>query len=600
MLPIQQTLDLALQYHQAGNLQQAEQLYRQVLQADPANVVALHLLGLIAHQCGRSDLAVQWIGEAIRLHPDFAEARNNLGIILMEMGQLDEAMVHYREALRLVPHFAQAHNNLGNCLKKQGKRAEAVASYRQALSFHPNYPEAFNNLGIMYEEDGNLDDAVASARKALSLMPNYAEACNNLGNALHKQGKVDEALAAMREALRLNPLFAPAHYNLGFMLGEQGKQDEAVASLLEALRLNPNHAEAHNNLGIIREAQGRSAEAEVSLKQALVLKPDLVDAHYNLAQVLLRQGKLQQGWAEYEWRCRRPEFPPPAFAQPFWQGEQLAGRTILLQAEQGMGDTIQFVRYARMVKDRGAGAVWLRCQPTLVRLLRHCPGIDRALARGEPVPHFDVQVNLLSLPHLLGTTGVERIPANVPYLEAEPELVNAWRSRLQSLDGLKVGIQWQGNPDHRGDRWRSVALRHFAGLARSAGQPFQADMHFRLESLTYVSLQKGHGSEQLAQMPGLARDVGPDLMDFADTAAVLMNLDLVITIDTAVAHLAGALGRPVWVLLPFAADWRWLLERDDSPWYPTMRLFRQRSPGAWDDVFGRIAEAMRGIHLTAG
>jgi len=611
----QQAFELAVQYHQAGNFPQAEQLYRQILQADPRHVGALHLLGLIAHQFGRSDLAIEYISEAVQLYPDFPEARNNLAIILMENGRLDEAVSQFHEALRLVPHFAEALNNLGNALKAKGQPVEAEAHYRRALANKPSYPEAYNNLGIVLETQDRLAEAEASLRKALQLMPNYAEAHNNLGNLLHKRNNLGEAMNCYRQALRFKPDFAAAHYNLGLMLGHQELYTEAEASMREAIRLKPDYAEAfnylgivsreqgnldeavanyrqalhyqpnlpepHNNLAMVLTIQGRFEEALSHYQRALELKADYVDAHYNLSHLRLMQGDFERGWADYEWRCRRPDHPLCPFPQPIWQGEPLAGRTILLRCEQGLGDTLQFVRYARLLKDRGAGKVILECPPSLARLLRRQSAIDQVVNKGEPLPSFDVYAFLLSLPRFFGTNSVAQIPADVPYLDADPDLVARWRTRLESAPGFHVGISWQGSRSHRGDRWRSVPASQFANLARAS------------ENVSLVSLQKGPGSEQLPQIPGLAMDLGHELTDFADTAAVLKSLDLVVTIDTALAHLAGALGVPVWVAIPFAPDWRWLLEREDSPWYPTMRLFRQASPDGWDEVFARMRQVLQ-------
>ena len=329
--------------------------------------------------------------------------------------------------------------------------------------------------------------------------------------------------------------------------------------------------------------QGNLDEALASYREALRLKPDYADAHFNRSLPLLVQGRFEEGWAEYEWRWRSEVFlvqghARPALAKREWDGSPLQGRTILLHVEQGLGDTIQFARYASLLKQQGAGQVLLACPPELQRLMRRCRDIDQIVTE-TPFPDFDVGVFLLSLPHLLGTTSIERIPADIPYIDCDPEWVESWEARLASLEGqrpaLRVGIAWQGNPGHKTDRWRSVALEQFAPLAELPG-------------VRLVSLQKGLGREQLDKLPGLAIDLGAELTDLADTAAVVSCLDLVITVDTALAHLAGAMGKPVWVILPVVPDWRWLLQREDSPWYPSMRLFRQAARGQWNEVFGRI------------
>ena len=466
-------------------------------------------------------------------------------------------------------------------LAKQDKLDEAMASYQQALRLKPNYPEAHSNLGNALQEQGRLDEAVASCQQALRLKPDSAEAHHNLGLVLAKQDKLDEAVASFQQTLRLKPDYPDAHNNLGIVLEKQDKLDEAMASYQQALRLKPDYPEAHNNLGIVLEKQGRLDEAVACYQQALRLKPDYPEAHWNRSLAWLLMGRFEQGWPGYEWRWKCKEFGSlPPFHPPLWDGSPLDGRTILVHAEQGLGDTLQFIRYAPLVHQRG-GRVILVCQPPLIGLLTRSPGVERLVAQGEALPEYDVHVPLMSLPGLLGTT-LESVPADVPYLDAEPQLVEAWRHRLGSYPGFKVGIVWQGNPKFRLDRLRSIPLAQFAPLARVPG------VHL-------FSLQKGPGAEQLAAVTDRfpVTDLGRRLDDFMDTAAVLKNLDLVISVDTAIAHLAGALGIPVWVALPFAPDWRWLMDREDSPWYPTMRLFRQTRPGQWEDVFQRIAEALQ-------
>jgi hypothetical protein len=326
--------------------------------------------------------------------------------------------------------------------------------------------------------------------------------------------------------------------------------------------------------------QGRLAEAATCYEQALHLKPDYADAHLNLAYSWFFRGDLEAGWPEYEWRWKRRGFPQPSFRQPLWDGSSLQGQTILLFAEQGLGDTLQFIRYAPLVRQHGATVI-VQCQEPLLRLLATCAGIHRLVPEGCALPPFDVQAPLLSLPRILRTT-LATIPAKVPYLSVDPGLSTHWQRRLSDVEGFKVGIVWQGNPEQARDRRRSVPLLAFTPLAVIPG-------------VRLVSLQKGAGR---AQLPDLADRLGlldmtDRLKDFADTAALISQLDLVITVDTAVAHLAGALGVPVWLALASSADWRWLLEREDSPWYPSMRLFRQSTWGDWAGVFERLTEALR-------
>lgn len=648
---VSEALDLAVRHHQAGNLQQAESVYRQILQVDPQNVVALHLLGVIAHQVGHNDQACQFIGQALRLRPAYVEAHSNLGLVLMALGRVDEAVASLTQAVRLNPRYAEAHNNLGLALQQQGKLDKAVASWQKALRYNRDYAEAHNNLGLALQKQGKLKESVASLTRAIHLKPNYAEAHNNLGLSLQQQGKlaeaaaswqaalgarpnyaeaynnlglvrreqgrVDEAIACLQQAVQLKPDFADAHSNLGAAYREQGKLDEAAACLQQSILLFPASAEAHSNLGLVLNDLGRPEEAVVILQQAIRLRPnysdasnnlglafadqgnldaavaslrqavqsnpDNAEAHNNLGMVSLLAGDFERGWAEYEWRRKCANHVLPKFRQPVWDGAALNGRTILLHAEQGLGDTLQFIRYAPLVQERG-GHVLVACPPALTRLLAGCPGIDR-LVSPDALPPFDVYAPLPSLPKIFGTS-LESIPAKVPYLFADASLAHHWQHELNRQPSFRIGIAWQGNPRYRADRRRSIPLVQFAPLARLSG-------------VQMFSLQKGTGTEQLGALAGqmAVTDLGRTLDEasgpFMDTAAVIKNLDLVITSDTATAHLAGGLGVPVWVALPFVPDWRWLMHRDDSPWYPTMRLFRQVERGNWSEVFERIAREVQ-------
>jgi len=696
---------LALQYHQAGNPRQAEQLYHQVLQADPAHAETHNLLGVLACQSpDRLDEAVTHFRQALHWRPDFPEAHNNLGNAFLLKDDLDEAAAQYHQALRLRSPYADALCNLGSVLLRQDKLDEALRCYQQALAAKPNSAEVCNNLGLVFERQDKLDEAICYYRQALRLNPDYADAHRNLGNALFRQEKLDEALGCYQQAFRLNPNsaqtcnnlglalqhqekldeasrcyrqalqlkpdYAEAHSNLGNVLVRLEKLDEAAACYRQALRLNPNIAEAHNGLGCALQRQDQLDEAircfqealrhrpnfpeaysnlgnalvwrneleegSTCFEQALRLDPDFVSARWNRSFLWLLRGDFERGWPEYEWRWGLPGAGRRHFAQPRWDGLPLGGRTILLHAEQGQGDTLQFIRYLPLVK-QGGGKVIVECQPPLLRLLANVPEIDDLLSQGSALPPFDVQAPLLSLPGILHT-GLASIPAPVPYLHADTELTARWRwelrkSRKSEVGSRKsevrtpksedvqltsdirhptsdflVGIAWQGSPKYRFDRRRSIALTHFRPLAQVPG-------------VKLISLQKGPGTEQLSALeqrvdsgqwtvggdaktpstvhrpPFTVHHLGSRLDEasgaFMDTAAIMKSLDLVISCDTVIPHLAGALGVPVWVALPLVPDWRWLLEREDSPWYPTMRLFRQTRYGQWEDVFERMAEEMK-------
>jgi len=438
-------------------------------------------------------------------------------------------------------------------------------------------------LGLALAEQGKLTAAANHYREALRLDPNFVRVHNNFGNVLVRQGNPEEAATHYRQALRLQPDHAQAHCNLANVLTSQGRAGQAVIHAEHALRVRPNFGEAHHNLAGALQRMGKLDEALGHYQQARRLQPGNAETDLCLALLQLLGGDFERGWPAYESRWAQPGAARRPFAQPRWDGSDLAGRKILLFAEQGLGDTIQFIRYASLVKERG-GKVVVECQPPLHTLLQEVAGVDLLIAQGSALPAIDVQAPLLSLPGILHTT-LDTIPATIPYLHANLTLVENWRRELQPIGGFKVGIAWQGRPQYRFDRERSIPLVHFARLAD-------------VEEVRLISLQKGTATDQMKNLPNPFPivDLGPRLDEkagaFVDTAAVMRNLDLVITSDSAVAHLAGALGVAVWVALPLVPDWRWLLQREDSPWYSTMRLFRQTQYGRWDDVFERMAEKL--------
>ncbi|HWY85853.1 MAG TPA: tetratricopeptide repeat protein [Gemmataceae bacterium] len=587
--------DLAVRYHQSGNFEQAESLYRQIIQTEPSHSAAHHLLGFLAHQSGRHETVITLIRQAITLEPANADHHFSLAIVLASQGQLAEAIACYRHTLRISPEHAEALINLGNLLKVKGNLDEAAACYRQALRVNPNHSGIHNNLGLTLKDLGQLDDAAECFRQAIRLNPQNAvpdnlDVYNNLGSVLMSQGHLAEAAACYRQVLAIDPGHANAHVNLGTLHKEEGQLDQAAFCYRQALGIDPRNASACNNLGNILMDQGQPAEAMALYSEALRLEPAHASTRCNLAQLRLLQGELPEAWSDYEYRWNRPGTMPYHGEWPRWDGSPFEGKTILLHPEQGLGDTIQFIRFAPLVQQRG-GRVVFECQPELVPLLTGVPGVDQLVEAGTPLPSFDVHALLMSLPNIFGTT-LATIPAGVPYLRADAARVEYWRQELAPLVGFKVGIAWQGSRAHKRDRYRSVRLTDFEALRR-------------VEGVRFVSLQKGPGTEQL--QGGVGRTASPahvgdrfpvlDLSDrldtFLDTAAVLMNLDLVVSVDTAVAHVAGALGVRVWVALAIGPDWRWLLHRADSLWYPTMRLFRQSRFGDWSEVFERIAAEVR-------
>jgi tetratricopeptide (TPR) repeat protein len=469
--------------------------------------------------------------------PERAAAWFLLGRVRHAAGDLDAAIDFLRKAIALDPRLAPAHSDLGIFLQGRGQLAEAEACYRRAIEIVPNFAAAMSNLGAVLAERGRLEEASGWYSRAIGERNDFADAHNNLGSTLSKLDRIEEAEALHRRAIALKPDFPDAHYNLGVALHGQGRFDEALASYDEAARLNP----------------------------------EFVDARWNRAFLLLTMGRFAEGWREHEWRWRRKQQPPRSFPEPLWKGEPIAGRTILLHAEQGTGDTLQFVRYAPLVAARGA-RVLLQVPRALRRLVRaSLDGAIEVLAEGDLLPPFDLHSPLLSLPLAFATT-LDMVPASIPYLKSDATTAARWRARIGTQPGLKVGLVWAGNAQHKNDRNRSIALERLLPLVDGV-------------KARWFSLQVGERAGDLARVaPGRLENLADRFTDFADTAAAVDNLDLVISVDTAVAHLAGALGKPVWILLPAVPDWRWLLARSDSPWYPTARLFRQPARGDWESV----------------
>jgi len=544
----------AIRRQQAGRFEEAEVLFGKVITAEPDHVRAVYYLGLAAGRRGDYEAAESLLRRAVSLSPGYADAHYNLANALKARNQVGAAIESYRCAVQLEPKAAGAHLGLANALREQERLEEAGDSYQAAIVCNPNHAETHNDLGNVLQMLGRLDEAVAKFREAIALKPDYAGAHYNLGNALRAQDHWEAAEASYRRAIELAPDYVHAHNNLGNLLTQQLRLDEAMALFEHGLALEPQNAGIHNNLGI-----------------ALLLK-----------------GNFAQGAAEYEWRFKSGDLKPlPAVKAPAWDGQPLLGQTLLLQAEQGYGDAIQFIRYASLVRAR-CGRLILQCAQPLARLLATMAGVDEVTSTFEPPAGVAAHAPLLSLMHLFGTR-LETIPASVPYLAANPARVVAFRRLVGSSGGLKVGLVWAGTPGHKNDRNRSLTLDALAPLLAT-------------ENIKFISLQKGDRAREIAAGGFADRlvDLDPHLGDFADTAAAVSCLDLVISVDTAVAHLAGALAKPVWVLLPFAPDWRWMLDREDSPWYPTMRLFRQTRPRHWEDIVRRIGAALRKGALRGG
>jgi tetratricopeptide (TPR) repeat protein len=650
----------ALELHQGGKLAEAELLYRRILALDPRHTDSLHLLGVLAHQVGQDAIAVELIGQAIALdprqaayhcnlgtalqalgrvaeavvtyrraltlQPALAQAKLNLGVSLQALGQIDEAEACFRQALKLRPEMAEIHINLGNILQQKGKLDEATASlrhalalrphsaeahfnlantlqaqgrleeaemqYRQALDLNPSLAEAHGNLGNTLLAEDRPEEAVESYQRALALQPAYPEACYNLGNARMAQQRLEEAAACFRRAIELNPALPQAHYNLGNALHALDHLEEAAASYERALHVAPAYAQAAYNLGCILQQMGRLDEAIRRMEQALELQPDYPQARFGLALVRIQSGDLARGWQEYDsrWHSEDHESPWRTYAQPLWKGEALPAGRLLLWGEQGIGDEIQF---AGLIPDalRTGNRIVLDCAPRLRPLFaRSFPEIEvvsdftlEDAARSDLAAHLPTG----SLPGLFRSSASAFSAAQSPYLKAAPERCAEFRARYGN-QGPLIGLAWQTR-NARSGRRRSIGLEQLAPLFHLPGQ--------RWVSLQYGAFDELEEQARAAQAPLLIDRSVDQFADIDLFAAQVAAMDLVVTIDNSTAHLAGALGRPTFLLLPLAADWRWFHKRTDTPWYPSLRLFRQTQPGEWDAVIRNASRALRDFAL---
>lgn len=598
--------NLGIVLHRLGRAQEAELAYRMALAQQPGHVDAHYNLGIVLQEAGRGDEAEAAYRATLAANPHHARAHNNLGTLLRARGRLDEAEEAWRQALLAEPQYPEALNNYGALLKSLGRLMEAELACRLAIKIRPDYVEALNNLGCVLTELKRQPEAELLYRQALALRPGHVEAHYNLGVALQQLERYPEAETAWRTALRLAPAHAQTLNNLGGMLGMLGRLPEARAMLEQALECDTHIAQAHFNLGGVLKELGALDEAEAAYRRAIALAPDYGDALFRLATLLITMGRYEEGWRLYERRYENAGFVHFASREMLgcaqWQGEPLAGKSLLLWQEDGLGDMLQFARYARLLKDLGAAHVAFGCVDALHRVLAGVEGIDAVLSHAEaaarttqfnsqfnsPVdPRFDYWASPLSLPLHLATT-VDTTPPPIR-IDPDPTLVHKWAARLETLGaGSRIGLVWKGNPKHHNDPHRSIPS--LAALAPLWSVP----------GLKFVSLQKGAGEDEAnaAQHAGAgARQpilhLGAEIADFVDTAAIVAQLDLLICVDTSTAHLAASLGTPCWVMLPGRdVDWRWLHAREDSPWYPqTVRLFRQSADETWSAPIERVRQA---------
>lgn len=604
----------------AGRPDVAGDLLRQASRCRPArpheNAGQLHAEAVRMLSDNRLTDAEAPLLRAIQLHPTAAEWHEHLGVVYARQRRFAEAVCTFRVALKMDPAPARRWHHLALALLDLRQHAAAEGPLREAVNREPDAPDlrvalisvllelkrpddayaearaltdrrpdfahGWLAVGLILANRGQFEEAVPHFRKAAELDPKSAEAHTNLAAALGKLRRWDECEQAARAAIAANPNHAPAWSNLGNCLRDLGRYDEAGPALMKAVQLNPADADASGNLALVLAGTGRHSEALVWYDRTLLLAPNNGEVRFNRALTDLTLGNFARGWPDYEhrWQTDAMRGKERTFPQPKWGGGDLPGKAIFLAAEQGLGDYIQFVRFAKPLADRGAKVI-VQPPPELIELVRTVPGVHTVIDTPTAEATFHTYCNIMSTPGLLKV-----VPGDLrgePYMTAPAAAVARWKERLAGVPGFKVGICWQGNPKHTGDRWRSVRLERFAPLAAIPG-------------VTLLSLQKGAGYEQLASAGFPITDVGGELTDFADTAGLLANLDLLVSIDSATAHLAGAMGTRVWNLISFNNDWRWLRDRTDTPWYRSMTLFRQPKLHDWDAVFATVEREL--LHVS--
>ncbi len=567
--------------HQLGQLQAAVASYDRAIELNPRYAESYFLRGNVLQQLGQTIDAITSYDKAVSLRPDHPQAWFNRAFSLQQLLKWNDAIASYDKAIALNTNFAQAHCNRGVALQELKLYGAAISSFDEALAIHDGYAEAHVNRGVVLQALKQFTEAVACYDKAISINAGYAKAHTNRGVALQELKQLQPALESHQRALVIQPDYAQAHSNLGIVLHQLGHLDAAINSFDKAIELNPKNVEAHSNKGLALHALGKLDAAIASYDLAIANDPNYAMAHFNKSLSLLLGGQFQPGWEQYEWRWKLDENLNRVrnFQAPLWSGKNsLLGKTILLHTEQGLGDMIQFCRYSRLISGMGARVV-LEVPGQLMKLMAGLHGVDALVPKGTSLPAFDYHCPLLSLPRAFGADS-SNFPDAVPYLYSDKNKVKAWSGKLGTQVKPRIGIVWSGNPDHANDSNRSMLLSELLGYLPNTCE--------------YVSLQK-----DVRESDGAALKLRPDIhhfeeeiSDFSDTAALCELMDLVITVDTSIAHLSGAMGKPTWILLPFVPDWRWQLDRGDSPWYPSMTLFRQSETRKWDEALSRVAASL--------
>jgi len=567
----------ALKLHQQGKLAQAHKLYEEINAAAPNNFQIVNMLALVSLHGGNYQKAVAMYDKAVALNPKSAEAYFNRGYALQALKQYEAAIASYGQAIKLKPDYPEAYAQCGAVYRSCGDNQTAITYFDKAIAYKPDFVTIHFNRGNALRDLKRYEDAVTSYDLAVTLKPDYVEAWLNRGNALMELKRPADAVDSFDEAIRHKPNYVEAIVNRGNALKDSDRPEAAVASYDQAIALAPNRADAWSNRGNVLNSLNRQAEAIASFDRAIAIDPQHADSYWNKSLSLLVNGDFEHGLPLYEWRWQIAAFArgKKDVPQPLWSGhESLSGKTILLYSEQGFGDAIQFCRYAALIAARGARVI-LEVQAPLTRLLSGLDGVTAIINRGDPLPAFDYHCPLLSLP-LAFATRLETIPASERYLHADKDIRSHWAERIGPATKPRIGLVWTGSRTHKNDHNRSLTLTR---LIEALPDQYQ-----------YVSLQKEvrDADQQTLNRHREVLHFGAELQDFADTAALCDLMDIVISVDTSVAHLSGALGKPTWVLLPFSPDWRWLLERSDSPWYPSLTLYRQGASGNWTTVLKQI------------
>ena len=575
--PFEKELTEAINHHQSGNLDQASNAYQHILRAHPNEAHVLFLLGTLLNQQKNYQQSRLVLTQASEINPDHAGILTALGISLRRLNLIKEATASFQKVIHFDPHFHDAHFNLGNLFKDQGDYPQAKVCYEAAIALKKDFSHSHINLGFIYEELGSLDLALESYQNVIQLNPGYVEAYINIGNVLQKLHFYPEALSVYDQAIHIDKNFYQAWANRGLVLKELNLLNESLDSFKHALELNPNNNEIINNTSNIFKYLGKLDDAYKMLEQGLNIDPDNSKLHWNLSILYLIQGNFEKGFQEYEWRWINEEVSRISgkrdFKEPLWLGDHaLSGKTILLYSEQGLGDTIQFGRYVPLFAHLDCKVI-LETQAPLLPLFEHMPGVHQLVARGNPLPIFDYQCPLMSLPLAFGTT-LETIPPIQPII-VDAEKIMQWQLRLGPKIKPRVGLVWSGGTTHKDDRRRSILLKDY--------------LSYCTDDFEYFSLQKEVRENDIEDLLNSSiRHFEDDLHDFSDTAALINEMDLIICVDTSVAHLAASLNKPTLILIPYAPDWRWMLNRDDTPWYPTVKLYRQTILGDWQPTLHNL------------